>query len=40
MKQEKPEMDDFERKEKTLVLKEKYLNFNILRKYFIIHTCH
>ena len=40
MKQEKPEMDDFERKEKTLVLKEKYLNSNILRKYFIIHTCH
>ena len=36
LKQEKPEMDDLE-KRKTLVLKEKYLqkNYNILRKYFL-----
>ena len=33
IKQEKPKMDDFERKK--LVLKEKYFkNVNILRKYF------
>ena len=31
LKQEKSEMDDFERKKKTMVLKE---NFNILRKHF------
>ena len=30
LKREKSEMDDFERK-KSLVLKEKYLNFNILK---------
>ena len=34
LKQEKPEMDDFEGKKK-MVPKEKYLkNFNILRKHF------
>ena len=29
LKQERPEMDDFERRKKTLVLKEKDINFNI-----------
>ena len=29
LKQERPEMDDFERRKKNLVLKEKDINFNI-----------
>ena len=34
LKQEKPEVDDFEEEKKTLFLKEKFQYFNILRKYF------
>ena len=37
LKQEKPEMDDFEEK-KNLVLNEKYFKENILRKYFETDT--
>ena len=40
LKQEKPEMDDFEEEKKTLILKGKYFeNFNILR-IFPILKCH
>ena len=32
LKQERPKMDDFERKEKNFGFKEKHFNFHILRK--------
>ena len=36
MKQKRPEIDDFERKNIGFVSKEKRKNFNILRKYLVL----